>query len=58
MMELLWRKQGEIIKSTDLEVLRPCPNDAISPSDFSNVIGKTLLKDLNAGEYLRWKNIK
>ena len=42
-------KVGHIIKYGDLECLRPCPSDGISPSEINNIIGKTVIKDLPKG---------
>ena len=50
--------KGEIISNEDLEVLRPCPEDAIPPYDLEKVIGKYLIEDIKAGDCLRWTNIK
>lgn len=40
-----------------LDVLRPCPEDAISPSQISDVLGKSLRGDMKSGEYLRWTDL-
>jgi hypothetical protein len=37
-----------------LEALRPAPPDAVMPIDLARVMGKTLIHDLPAGEYLKW----
>jgi hypothetical protein len=37
-----------------LEALRPAPRDAVMPFDLPRVMGKTLIRDLPAGEYLKW----
>ena len=49
---------GEEISKDDLEVLRPCPEDAIPPYKLENVVGSKLLDDVKAGDYLKWTNIK
>ena len=48
--------KGHIIVNSDLIEVRPCPKDAISPSE--NVIGKKLKIDLNKNDYLKYEYIK
>jgi sialic acid synthase SpsE len=45
---------GTVLRADMLEALRPAPRDAVMPFDLSRVVGKTLVHDLPAGEYLRW----
>lgn len=47
-------KKGMQIKKHDLTVLRPCPADGIPPFEMQNVIGKTLKRNINPGEYIKW----
>jgi sialic acid synthase SpsE len=49
-------KEGEIIQINDLIMMRP--GNGISPMDLKQVIGKKILKDLNAGDMLSWQHIK
>ena len=49
---------GEPIASEDLEVLRPCPPCAIPPYRMGDLIGKTLRRDIKAGEHLEWKDLE
>ena len=49
---------GEVICRDDIEVLRPCPEDAIPPYELKNIVGSKLLDDVKAGDYLKWTNIK
>ena len=49
--------KGTILQKDDLEILRPCPVNAIKPSYIDNVLGKEIQKDLNKGDYLSWKDI-
>lgn len=49
---------GKVIVEGDFVPLRPCPNDAISPSQIQNIIGKKLRKTLSSGEYLREKDLQ
>jgi sialic acid synthase SpsE len=46
-----------VLKSGDLEPLRPAPSDAIFPYDEHRVIGRRLLKDLEHGDYPRWEDL-
>jgi N-acetylneuraminate synthase len=45
---------GTALRPEMLEALRPAPRDAVMPFDLSRVVGKTLTRDLPAGEYLSW----
>ena len=46
-----------VLTDTDLEVLRPAPRDAIPAHELHNVIGKTLRRDVVAGEHLTWADL-
>ena len=46
------------IDANDLTVLRPCPADAIEPFELDSVIGRRLLRDVRAGEHLRWEDLR
>ena len=43
-------KKGEILNRENLEILRPCPINAIKPSEINLVLGKKLKIDLNEGD--------
>jgi sialic acid synthase SpsE len=45
---------GTVLQPEMLEALRPAPRDAVMPTDLPRVMGKTLIHDLPAGEYLKW----
>jgi sialic acid synthase SpsE len=45
-------EKGETLKADDIEFLRPCPDDAISPQDYDFVIGRCLMIDKVKGDYL------
>jgi len=45
---------GTVLQPEMLDALRPAPRDAVMPFDLSRVVGKTLIHDLPAGEYLKW----
>lgn len=50
--------KGTKLKSSDLISLRPCPNNAILPFELEKVIGKTLKKDIEKGDFLKWQHLK
>lgn len=50
-------KVGHRIKSGDFVPLRPCPYDAISPEHSRAIIGSTLRKDVDEGNYLRERDL-
>jgi sialic acid synthase SpsE len=41
-----------------LEVLRPCPADALPPYHLHTLLNKTLMTSVKAGEYLKWTDLK
>lgn len=49
---------GSIIDHAQLEVLRPCPSDAISPHHMPALLGRKLRHDVAVGEHLRWTDIE
>lgn len=48
---------GSALSSAQLEVLRPCPPDAIAPWQLPELLGRTVRRDIAAGEHLRWTDI-
>lgn len=48
---------GTQLAREHLSPLRPCPADAVSPSDLAMVVGTTLRQSMKAGEYLRWNDL-
>jgi sialic acid synthase SpsE len=48
---------GTVLKPEMLEALRPAPRDAVMPFALRGVVGKKLLRNLPAGEYLRWTDV-
>lgn len=48
---------GKVITEDMIEYLRPCPVDAVSPANLSNIVGKMLSIDKLKGDYLRWSDI-
>jgi sialic acid synthase SpsE len=49
---------GEIIQRTDLIPLRPILKDSISVTFIKDLVGKTVLRDINIGEALKWSDLK
>jgi N-acetylneuraminate synthase len=49
---------GTILSRNHLEVLRPCPGDALPPYYLDQLIGMKIRKEVKAGEHLRWKNVE
>ena len=50
-------KAGALIKKEDFIELRPCPTDAIPPYEINKILGRKVIKELNQGEYLKWKDL-
>jgi len=48
---------GETLQRADLVVLRPAPPDAIPAHEVSSVSGRTLNRDIAAGEHVRWSDV-
>ena len=48
-------KAGTVLEANMLEALRPAPRDGVMPYDLGTVVGKRIIRDLLAGEYLRWE---
>ena len=51
-------QEGDILTKDSLTVLRPCPADALQPSEIDHVLGKQLKSQMKKGDYLRWSDIK
>lgn len=50
-------KKNHIITVNDFAALRPCPKDALDPFELEKVIGKSLIRELLQGEYLRISDV-
>jgi N-acetylneuraminate synthase len=48
---------GSVIDRSDLEVLRPAPAEAVPPQSVALVVGRTLTRELVAGEHLVWEDL-
>jgi sialic acid synthase SpsE len=51
-------KAGESITRDMIEVLRPCPESALPPYYVNDLMGKSLINDIVAGECVTWKDLK
>ena len=49
--------RGETIQIQNLEILRPCPKDALKPSEIDLVLGKKLKANLKKGDFISKKDI-
>ncbi|MES2319250.1 MAG: N-acetylneuraminate synthase family protein [Pseudomonadota bacterium] len=49
---------GHVLTRADLEVLRPCPADALTPAYMDEVLGKRVRRDITQGEHLRWIDLE
>ena len=52
------KKAGSRICIDDLKFLRPCPDDALSPNQINDVIGKTLREDKESEDYLKCSDLQ
>jgi N-acetylneuraminate synthase len=50
--------KGDVITKNSVEALRPCPKDALAPYNIGKVLNKTLIEDIEAGDYITWKSIE
>jgi sialic acid synthase SpsE len=50
-------KKDDIISKDNIEALRPCPADAISPAKINELIGKRLITDKLKVEHLTWQDL-
>jgi sialic acid synthase SpsE len=50
--------EGEVVRETDLAVLRPCPVDGLPPHRIDEVVGKELRHNKANGEHLRISDLK
>ena len=50
--------KGHVLDCQDLFPLRPMPVDGLAPYRIKDAIGKTLLKDVDAGDYMRKEDIE
>lgn len=50
--------RGTVLNLGHLNVLRPCPVDALPPYHINQLIGKKLRHSIKSGEHIRWINIE
>ncbi|PIZ04861.1 MAG: N-acetylneuraminate synthase [Gammaproteobacteria bacterium CG_4_10_14_0_8_um_filter_38_16] len=51
-------KAGTVLTRQDIDVLRPCPSNALPPYQINDIIGRVLIHDVNAGENLKWSDLE
>jgi sialic acid synthase SpsE len=51
-------KAGENLRQADLEVLRPCPFDALPPHQIGQIIGKAVTRNIEKGDCIRLIDLK
>lgn len=49
---------GTVLHRGQLEVLRPCPADAVPPYMIGQLEGRVLRRNVDAGEHLRWTDFE
>lgn len=50
-------QKGTILTEAMLIALRPCPEDAIPPSELNKLIGKKLKNQVNGGDQIKWEDL-
>lgn len=50
-------KAGETVEEKDIEFLRPCPKDAISPHCYDEILGKTLKENKAKGDHIKFTDV-
>jgi N-acetylneuraminate synthase len=51
-------KVGNLITRDVLEVLRPCPSNALPPYHIDEMVGKTVTRNMVSGECITWNDVK
>lgn len=51
-------KKGDKINYNDLDFLRPCPKNALTPMEYENLLGKKLKNNKKFGEEFYWEDIE
>jgi sialic acid synthase SpsE len=49
---------GTVLTRELMSVLRPCPEDALPPYSINKLIGRTIRRNIVAGEHFRWTDIE
>jgi sialic acid synthase SpsE len=50
--------KGDVLSTDLVEMLRPCPTDALPPYEMDRIVGMRLRRDIAAGEHLRWIDLE
>lgn len=50
--------KSSVISEGDFIALRPCPSDALTPVEIQAIVGRTLRRDIPAGDYLRASDLE
>jgi sialic acid synthase SpsE len=50
--------KSQVIRKGDFVALRPCPADALTPVEIQAIVGRTLRRDILAGDYLRASDLE
>jgi len=51
-------QKGLKLKKSDIISLRPCPSNGLLPFELKKVVGKTLKKNIEKGDLIRWEDLK
>tara|TARA_B100000212_G_C27364063_1_gene529533 strand:- start:866 stop:1951 length:1086 start_codon:yes stop_codon:yes gene_type:complete len=51
-------KVGDIVSREKLEFLRPCPQTALNPSNFQDIIGKKFINNVKKGDIIRFEDLQ
>ena len=49
---------GAALKREDLEVLRPCPRDAVDAAHVDDIVGRKLRRPKSAGAHIAWTDLE
>jgi N-acetylneuraminate synthase len=49
---------GTFLKIEDVTVLRPCPDDGLPPYRLEEVLNKTVTRNIEEGEHIKWTDLK
>ena len=49
---------GKLLSEDDLDMLRPCPADAILPYQLAEILGRKLRHKVAAGEHVKWTDLE
>jgi len=49
---------GTTLAASDIEVLRPCPRDAIPASEIGALPGRRMTRSIQKGQHLRWNDLE